>query len=292
MECDKARAEYSFDSGPQGSVAWSRGQSSVAQSSRSGCKKPGRQTVVGRITSGSPGCPHPARPEISSGIIKGWAMSIEALMWAWAQRISHGSKLVLLALADHADEEGWCWPRVRYLAKKCGVSERSVQRGLKDLERSAFVQRIETFREDGSHGSNRYRVGIVPVPSVLSPPGVTVSPPGVTVSPPGDASVTPLNPHRTLKEPRTPTPAHAGLNGFDQFWAAYPKHRAKGDAEKAWKQVAPPLPQILSALVALRQSRDWQKDGGQFIPYPATWLRRKGWEDEVQAEHDGLYDAE
>jgi hypothetical protein len=28
------------------------------------------------------------------------------------------------------------------------------------------------------------------------------------------------------------------------------------------------------------RSEDWTKEGGQYIPYPATWLNAKGWEDE------------
>ena len=71
---------------------------------------------------------------------------------------------------------------------------------------------------------------------------------------------------------------------FDQFWSLYPKRRAKGDAEKAWRKLAPSrelFETILAAIATQSQSPDWQKDGGQFIPYPATWLRRKGWEDVV-----------
>lgn len=67
--------------------------------------------------------------------------------------------------------------------------------------------------------------------------------------------------------------------GFDEFWAAYPKKKAKGDAEKAWKGVKTDLSVILSALERQKQSIDWQKDGGKYIPYPASWLRAKRWED-------------
>lgn len=70
---------------------------------------------------------------------------------------------------------------------------------------------------------------------------------------------------------------------FDRFWAAYPKKRAKGDAEKAWNVLKPSEPlvtQIIATLELAKTSAEWRKDGGQFIPYPATWLRRRGWEDE------------
>lgn len=68
--------------------------------------------------------------------------------------------------------------------------------------------------------------------------------------------------------------------GFDEFWAAYPKKKAKGDALKAWVKLKPPLELILKALTWQMKSKDWQKDGGQFIPFPATYLRNIGWLDE------------
>lgn len=67
--------------------------------------------------------------------------------------------------------------------------------------------------------------------------------------------------------------------GFAEFWSAYPNKKAKGEAEKAWKAMAPDLAVVLPALGAQRRSEQWMKDGGRFIPYPATWLRGRRWED-------------
>ena len=69
---------------------------------------------------------------------------------------------------------------------------------------------------------------------------------------------------------------------FEQFWAAYPRRVGKGDAFKAWLQTAnmrPPVDQIIAAIGAAQRCEQWQK-GADFIPYPATWLRRWGWLDE------------
>ena len=72
-------------------------------------------------------------------------------------------------------------------------------------------------------------------------------------------------------------------NNFEVFWKAYPKRKSKGDAEKVFAKVNPD-DKLLSTMVATieraKKSEDWQKDGGKFIPYPATWLNAKGWEDE------------
>jgi hypothetical protein len=74
-------------------------------------------------------------------------------------------------------------------------------------------------------------------------------------------------------------------NSFERFWKAYPRKKSKGQAEKAWKSISPDqvlVLRILSALEIAKTSGDWLRDGGRYIPYPATWLRAMGWEDEQQ----------
>lgn len=69
---------------------------------------------------------------------------------------------------------------------------------------------------------------------------------------------------------------------FEKFYAAYPKKRSKGDAEKAWRAIRPSdelSERIILALNRAKNSDDWLKEGGKYIPYPASWLRAMGWED-------------
>ena len=83
----------------------------------------------------------------------------------------------------------------------------------------------------------------------------------------------------------------AGDPDFGIFWGTYPKRKSKADARKAWKQTAksrPPLPFIVAKLEELMRSPEWRKDGGQYIPYPATWLRRGGWDDEVTPPNSNI----
>lgn len=66
---------------------------------------------------------------------------------------------------------------------------------------------------------------------------------------------------------------------FESFWRAYPCKKSKGDARKAWEQtqkIRPPLQEIEQAILRCRQSRPWRQG---YVEYPATWLRREGWED-------------
>ena len=73
---------------------------------------------------------------------------------------------------------------------------------------------------------------------------------------------------------------------FADFWAAYPRKVGKRDAKRAWAKLRPPLSEVLAALEVWRNSDDWRREGGRYIPHPTTWLNRGGWEDEAPAGAD------
>jgi hypothetical protein len=52
-------------------------------------------------------------------------MSIRAMNWAWDVLLPPTAKLVLLALADIADDAGSCWPSQNVIAAKCSVTSRT-----------------------------------------------------------------------------------------------------------------------------------------------------------------------
>lgn len=82
-------------------------------------------------------------------------------------------------------------------------------------------------------------------------------------------------------------PTKTPVGAFEQFWSVYPRKVSKGAAERAWRALKPDshlAARIHLALEVAKQSESWQKEGGQFIPYPATWLRAKGWLDEYQVK--------
>lgn len=65
---------------------------------------------------------------------------------------------------------------------------------------------------------------------------------------------------------------------FEAFWAAYPPRRRteKPDAYRAWGKTTQQytVGQVMAALEAQKQSADWTKENGEFVPMPARWLRR------------------
>ena len=79
---------------------------------------------------------------------------------------------------------------------------------------------------------------------------------------------------------------------FTEFWDAYPKHQGKTVARAAFERVDVPLQVLLDAIKVQKRSKQWTKDGGEFIPMPATWLNQKRWEDsmDVNVQESGRYD--
>ena len=72
---------------------------------------------------------------------------------------------------------------------------------------------------------------------------------------------------------------------FLEFWGAYPKKMGKGAAYKVFNKLKlgkKEKADIITALNWQKKSEQWLKDNGQFIPYPATYLNQRRWEDEPQ----------
>ena len=78
------------------------------------------------------------------------------------------------------------------------------------------------------------------------------------------------------------------INGFEDFWNAYPNKKDKQKAKKAWLKHSPNLPKVLSALKTQKNSEQWIKDDGRFIPLPTTWLNGARWEDELSGKADAV----
>ena len=76
----------------------------------------------------------------------------------------------------------------------------------------------------------------------------------------------------------------ADMDGFDLFWQEYPRKAAKAAALKAWQKLNP-SPELVERILAHvrdhKRSPDWIKDGGQFVPHPATFLNGRRWEDDI-----------
>jgi hypothetical protein len=129
-------------------------------------------------------------------------MSVHISARAWlVQGLTFAEKLVLLKLADMANDEGVCWPATATLGDQCGLDRRSVRRILARLEAAGHVHRKARFNEKGMNTSNwltvlppadrRAAVDPLPCRSAAADGGK------------GDRAVLPVEGDRSVLPPRT-----------------------------------------------------------------------------------------
>lgn len=86
-------------------------------------------------------------------------MSNAAIRWAKEQTVRHSSgKLVLVLLADYANEKGACWPGCKRIAAESCMSEDTVQRRIKELVQDGLL-----FRADRGRRQNGSRLTLMTV---------------------------------------------------------------------------------------------------------------------------------
>lgn len=198
--------------------------------------------------------------------------------------MSSVEKLVLIAYANHANDDGaGIWPSNERLARQACCSVRTVQRTVSKLVDAGLITRQPGRRENGSQTSNRITINVEALTELTG--ASDCHPAGVGASEcqgGGDTSVTPITPSLTIDR----YSAREVIEfWFDQFWQAYPRKTAKKAAAKAWARLAPD-PNTAEQIVAdvlQRAAKDdqWTRDGGQFIPHPATYLNGERWTDQL-----------
>jgi hypothetical protein len=105
---------------------------------------------------------------------------------------------------------------------------------------------------------------------------------------PSPVNLTPFNPPKgELAEPAASAPKDPYSAEFELFWHAYPKKAGKDAAFRAWKakkreKRLPPVAELIAKVEQFKSSEQWQRDGGQYIPNPATWLNQGRWMDEAE----------
>jgi len=85
---------------------------------------------------------------------------------------------------------------------------------------------------------------------------------------------------KTDKKKKPPNPLKGECDGFDLFWNEYPNKQSKIAAKRAWLKIKPDeREEVMRGIAAWKASESWLKDEGQFIPYPATFLNQRRFED-------------
>ena len=86
-------------------------------------------------------------------------MSVKLMSKAWEMDIPSGQKMVLLALCDHANDDGECYPSQKKLAKKCSMSSRAISNHIKWLHDCGILE-SERRQTTNVRKSNRYFISL------------------------------------------------------------------------------------------------------------------------------------
>ena len=161
--------------------------------------------------------------------------------WAWHQALKPVPKLILMALADAADDQGICWPSVATLASKVGVSTRTVRRVMQELISGKLLAAEQRYRSDGSCTSNRYRLQLAGGDKLSPAPDASDTTPGHACQGPPDTCVIPGTTIGTQKEsPQPPMPVieQSDRGGGAVSELNYPKALLPAERSRAEAMVA------------------------------------------------------
>jgi phage replication O-like protein O len=161
---------------------------------------------------------------------------------------------------------------ISFFQKKTGLKRRHVSRAIKDLvERNIVTKNDTSFIT--TYGFQKDYIKW------------ELSPKKTPITKNDTKAVTKIGAHKRNSKETIYT-----RENFDLFYRAYPKRKARRDAQRAWTKLNPDeslVYAILTALEKQKSSLDWKKDGGQYIPLPATWLNGRRWEDEIEGPPAG-----
>jgi len=204
----------------------------------------------------------------------------------WDLPIPPDEKLLLLALADHADHNGEnIRPGNRLLVEKTGFTERKIQRLLKRFLDSGLL----TITEHAQGGRGMYRVYAMHpeyAPAPRAPrsgwSGRGAETKGEVIAP---AAVTPIEDAPSESpDPGDDQQVQSLTASFARFWAVWPKPVEKKAALAQWRKLQP-SPELVETIIAAverhKLTRKWQEG---YIKAPHRWLRDENWEDDVEAD--------
>ena len=145
-------------------------------------------------------------------------MSVKLMSAAWDMALPMGQKMLLLALCDHANDDGVCYPSQEKLAHKCSMGERTVISHIQWLERHGIVSR-ERRQNTQRRKSDLYQITL----SNYTPEPANPAPANPAPANPAPANSAPANPAPANSAPAkfSPEPANFAPSEPANFAPSY-----------------------------------------------------------------------
>jgi hypothetical protein len=219
-------------------------------------------------------------------------------------RLSDSTKLLALGLLNYADDEGYFYAEpnlVRAAIRPMDDNSLNTHGLISELSKIGYIE----LREHPTHGTIGWIVSFGKH-QVVNRPNLSIIKPLFTEGKP-TKDVNSLNDHGTITEHSVPEGKGTGkgtgkginppnplkgdegvekIDDFEVFWKAYPKKTGKGKAQLQWKKQTPSIEACLKALDQQRNTTQWIREDGRYIPNPATWIYQKRWLDEPRIPNE------
>lgn len=229
----------------------------------------------------------------------------------WPLQMKPPAKAVLIALADMANDEGFCWPSLERICERTCFGRTAV------IDAIALLGKMGVVRADRTNGRkttywvepgkfiaeavdnpadpSATRTGTPDGPVRQTDP--TGPPRGLNRS--ATRTLTVKNRQETKKTPQPPADAggdgdstqkleqpEGADDGFDAFWRLYPRKKAEQRARRQWNKLRPNAALQLRILAAVGEqmlSDEWKRAEGRFVPLASSWIHGERWRDVVGA---------
>ena len=216
-------------------------------------------------------------------------MSVRTMAWAFEQVTgSPMAKLVLVKLADRADEDGECFPSIELIAHETEMAERTVRRHLDALEAAGLISRETRGR------GRLYHLNIASTPVRESGNGQSKPVRESTVggrntgqrvhcrdATPDSLSKTPVRESgRSLTVKNRKESDSINDAEFDTWWEHVPRKAGKGQARPAYKKARKKTDADTLLAGIQRYAESVKTRDRQYVAHPATWLNGERWLDE------------
>jgi hypothetical protein len=190
--------------------------------------------------------------------------------WVLDRGLSPTALKLYIVMARFADwHTGMAFPSRETLAERMGCSVKTVDRAVIEVVAAECVQKISR----GRYASALYKVYQVdPRGTDMSTEETDMSSEGTDLS-----SRLDKNDHLTRTTKRQPLERKPINNGFDQFWAVYPKKEDKRLAKRSFDQAIKRADLETIVAGAERYRDDPNRDEG-WTKNPSTWLNADAWE--------------
>lgn len=239
-------------------------------------------------------------------------------------KIGDGSFRCAFAILQFVNNiTGEAWPSIETLAKATATNIRSVSRNIGELEKANYLTR----KRGGAGRSNRYRLNISDLPNLADKSADSHAKSGATEEFSGaksgsneldrsaklgstevsdlpilvkqtgqirhtNSSNEPFRLQRETISPPLSMDVKVADEGFELFWAAYPKRVGRGEAEKLYRKIlasgATKSGDLIDAVKRYADQRIREEpdevNRARFTKNPATWLNQQCWQDEAVIE--------